>query len=108
MPDEELKVAQKWFKKFEEFLSVAQTFHAALREKDGSLKQHSNTYVIRSSGLNTVTQVRLLLGKDKDGDAVLECPYERTQDGDGTVPLSEVRLSGGASHLDYAAIGLLA
>ncbi len=88
MPDEEWKVAQKWFKKFVEFLSVAQAFHAALREKDGSLKQHPNTHVIRSSGLSTVTQVRLFLTADKNGDAVLECPYERTKDGDGTVPLT--------------------
>ncbi len=88
MPDEEWKVAKVWFDDFKKYLSMAQAFHSALREEDGSLKQHPNTYVIRSNGLNTVTQVRLLLNADKNGDSVLESPYERTKDGDGTVPLT--------------------
>ena len=59
-----------------------------MRNPDGSLKLHPNTYIISSTDLPTVTQVRMVLNKDKNGDSVLECPYERTPDGDGTVPLS--------------------
>ena len=59
-----------------------------MRNPDGSLKLHPNTYIISSTGLPTVTQVRMVLNKDKNGDSLLECPYERTPDGDGTVPLS--------------------
>ncbi len=83
MSRKEWDVAEKWYGKFEECLLMAQAFHSDL-----GLKYHPNTYVIRSNGVNTVTQVRLLLNTDKNGDAVLDCPYERTKEGDGTVPLT--------------------
>ena len=44
--------------------------------------------MIRSNGVNTVSHVRLVLNQDKQGNSVLDCPYERTKDGDGTVPLT--------------------
>ncbi|MBI3776036.1 MAG: hypothetical protein HY273_10875 [Gammaproteobacteria bacterium] len=94
MTDGEWKVAEDWYAKFEKFLHTAQAFHAAL-----GLKYHPNTYVIRSNGANTVTHVRLLLNTDKNGNAVLDCPYERTKEGDGTVPLTsqESLVANGAS-----------
>jgi len=77
------EIANVWFSEFKNYLHMAQVFHAAL-----GLKYHPNTYVVRSNGANTVTQVRLLLNSDKNGDAVLDCPYERAKEGDGTVPLT--------------------
>lgn len=93
MTEEEHEIADVWFKEFKNYLYMAQAFHAAL-----GLKYHPSTYVIRSNGMNTVTQVRLLLTQDKNGDSVLDCPYERTKEGDGTVPLTsqEVLLTQGA------------
>ena len=83
MTIEQRKVAKVWFEDFKNYLGKAQAFHAAL-----GLKHHSNTYVIRSNGVNTVTQVLLVLSQDKQGDSVMDCPYERTKEGDGTVPLT--------------------
>jgi hypothetical protein len=93
MTETESRIAEKWYEDFKIFLNKAQAFHAAL-----GMKQHPNTYVIRSNGMNTVTQVRLILNADKNGDAVLGSPYERTKDGDGTVPLTsqEALLAHGA------------
>ena len=82
MTEEEREIADVWFKEFKNYLLMAQAFHATL-----GLKYHPSTYVICSNGMNTVTQVRLLLTQDKNGDSVLDCPYERTKEGDGTVPL---------------------
>jgi len=83
MPVGEQEIANVWFSEFKNYLRMAQAFHTAL-----GLKYHPNTYVIRSNGVNTVTQVRLVLNQDKNGDAVLDCPYERTKEGDGTVPIT--------------------
>ena len=83
MTQKEWDDAEDWYGKFKKCLRMAQAFHAAL-----GLKYHRNTYVIRSNGVNTVTQVRLVLNPDKCGDVVLDCPYERNKEGDGTVPLT--------------------
>jgi hypothetical protein len=83
LPKKKQEEAQIWLDEFEANLRAAQVFHADL-----GLKHHPNTYVIRSNGLNTVTHVRLELRPDKNGDVALECPFERTKDGDGTVPLT--------------------
>jgi hypothetical protein len=83
MDSEDRMKTRKWFAEFKEKLLAAMSFH-----RDLALKHHPNTYVIRSNGVNTVTHVRLRLKEDKVGDQILECPYERTQHGDGTVPLS--------------------
>ena len=83
MSRKEWDIAEKWYGKFEECLLMAQAFHSDL-----GLQHHPNTYVIRSNGVNTVTQVRLVLNQDKHGDSILDCPYERMQKGDGTVPLT--------------------
>ncbi len=93
MTEAESRIAEKWYEDFKIFLNKAQAFHAAL-----GMKHHPNTYVIRSNGMNTVTQVRLILNADKNSDAVLGSPYERTKDGDGTVPLTsqEALLAHGA------------
>ena len=88
MTRDERNDAKKAYKKTTDAQTLAAAFEAALRNPDGSLKLHPNTFVISSTGLKTVTQVRLVLNPDKNGDSVLECPYERTLDGDGTVPLS--------------------
>lgn len=93
MSGRDWNLAEKWFEKFEGTLSKAKTFHSEL-----GLKQHSNTWVIRSNRVATVTFVRLVLNNDKKGDSVLDSPYERSWDGDGTVPLTsqEILLQQGA------------
>jgi len=85
--------ADRWFKDFRKFLNKAQAFHTEL-----GLKHHANTWVIRSNGEATVTYVRLILNRDKGGDSALESPYERSWEGDGTVPLisQEILLGQGA------------
>lgn len=88
------KNAEIWFKEFKKTLRKAQSFHAVL-----GLKHHSHTWVIRSNGVATVAFVRLVLNNDKNGESILDSPYERSWEGDGTVPLTsqEILLQQGAS-----------
>jgi len=78
-PDEDLLAVAIEYRKIEKKVRQAKAFHAAL-----GLKQHPNTYVIRSNGLETVTQVHLFLNTG----FVIACPFRETEQGDGTVPLS--------------------
>ena len=78
-PKDKLKSVAESYRKLEEKVRQAKAFHEAL-----GLKHHRDTYVIRSDGLETVTQVHLFLNTSH----VIESPFTKTKDGDGTVPLT--------------------
>ena len=72
-------IARASWNEFSKNIVKAKTFHTNLK-----LAQHKDTHVVRARGVDTVTKVTFNLN-DK---GVLQCPLARTDDGDGTVPLS--------------------
>ena len=88
-PDEDLRKVEEWYEILEERLLTAKSFH-----DDLGLQHHPNTYVIRSEGLETAINVHLFINRNQ----VLESPYDKHKQGDGTVPLTsqEALLNHGA------------
>ena len=76
---ETLTKAADYWSEFSIKIEKAKAFHAKLK-----LDQHTDTHVVRSRGVDTVTQVTFSL----NDRGLLECPLVRTENGDGTVPLT--------------------
>lgn len=83
------KKARDYWSEFTKSITTAKTFHADL-----GLAQHNDTHVVRARGVKTFTQVTMRLSANGE----LECPLIRTEEGDGTVPLTsqEALLAGNA------------
>jgi len=78
-PDDEILVVANSYRKLKKRLLTAKAFHGTLK-----LQHHPNTYVIRSEGLETAINVHLFINRNQ----VLESPFDKSKQGDGTVPLT--------------------
>jgi len=78
-----------WYEELKKRVRLAKAFHTKL-----GVSHHSSTYVIRSNGLETAINVHLFINRNQ----VLECPFDKHKQGDGTVPLTsqEALLNHGA------------
>ncbi len=71
--------------KVDKAILAAKKFHDTL-----ALGRHPKTYLAASTGVTTVKKVDLQLTRDNNKNWVLDLPYNTSDDGDGTVPITSL------------------